>query len=176
MSQRIAAVVAAIIGACAVSIEFGTTWLIDGFVDGGVAAEWLPQLETMGQTAVAYSYASQVLTFVLTFVVVAALGYWAGTRLDVRREYGSLAGHLALGGGVGYMGGLVVFILLVVGWSTPSDPILGLGLLLGMAVATGIHFALVGLAGAALAEFGFTLRSPLNDAPTSDADPSAETK
>lgn len=177
MSQRTTGVAAAVIAAAAVTIEFGSSVLVDGVADGETAIGWLPQLDTIGQTAVAYLYASRIVAFVLTFLVVAALGYWAGTRLDITREYGSLLGSLAVGGGVGYLAGLVLVGVLVGDyWPAPTDSLFGLGALLGLAVATAIHFALVGLAGAALAEFGFDPLSSRNDVPVSDTDAPADAK
>lgn len=149
-------VTAAILAAGAIIVRFGSGIYVDRVASDGGTVGWLPQLETTGQTVVAYLWMSRAIGFVLTIVGVAALGYWAGRRLDVPRESRTILGSLAVGGSTGHLVGMVVFVW-VIGPSS-STPFEGTGLvelviLLGAALATAIQFSLVGFAGAALAEF-----------------------
>lgn len=147
---------AAILAAGAIVVEFGTGIYADRLGAGGGELGWLPQLETTGRTVVAYLWVSRAIGFVLTIVGVAALGYWAGRRLDVPRESRTIVGSLAVGGSAGHLAGMVVFVSLIApSGSTPVEGtgVLELVILLGAAFATAIQFSLVGFAGAALAEF-----------------------
>lgn len=158
MIQKTVAALAAVIAALAVVVNLGSSLLPEYVVDG--AAGWAPQFGTMGQTALVYMYTAQAVGFGLGVLGVAALGYWAGRRLDVTREYRSLVGALAIGGFVGQLVGLLGAFAVLGGISVPqsialSDVLFGVVPLAWNAVATGVQFGLIGLAGAALAEFGF---------------------
>lgn len=87
--------------------------------------------------------------FVLVYVVLFGLAYWAGRSLDLRVEYGTVVGLPVLLGAVGalaahwYVAGLAdteMFDLLTL-----------IGIALARSVATGIELGVVVLAGAALA-------------------------
>ena len=157
MVRRIVALLSALTAALVVIVNIGSAIVVDGLADW--SGEMLPQVGTLGQTALIYSYASNVLTFVLGVLVVAGVGYWAGQRLDVADEYPSLAVAFAAGGAVGYLLGMTSIFALAGGPSLESllsaDVFFLVAPLLGNAVAYGIRFLLIGLAGAALAEFGF---------------------
>ena len=157
MVRRIVALVSALTAALIVFVNIGSSFLIEGLADGDAGV--LPQVGTLGQTVLVYSYASTLLAFVLGVLVVAGLGYWAGQRLDVADEYPSLAAAFAGGGAVGSLLAMASVFALAGGpdfGSLLSTDVFFLAApLLGNAAAFGIRFLLVGLAGAALAEFGF---------------------
>lgn len=171
MRIKITGAVAALLSLTAVLVDFGTDWYVNRLAEDGAISGWLPQFETVGQTVIVYLYASVAVTFGLTILGVAALGYWAGMKLDVTHEYRPLVGSLAIGGGTGYLTALLILGLNVGGSlsSLGSDAVLLLAMLLGGTVATGIEFALVGLAGAALAEFEFAPFSGRKTADSSDS-------
>jgi len=168
MRLKVAAIGAVLISLTTLLIEVWTEWYVDQFLrDGGIGG-WLPQLETTGQTAVAYLYVSQAVTFTLSVFGIAALGYWVGLQLDLTSEYRSLLGYFAVGGGSGYL--LAIPLMGLISGEVGSWSALSVVFLAGAAVATGIQFALTGLAGAALAVFGFTSVTRQDSIATSDTE------
>lgn len=172
MDKKGVGIITGVIAAGTVPLEFGALQIINRFVNEG----WLPVLETTGQTMTIYLYLSQALLFVLAFIGVAGLGYWIGTRLDVSREYGTVFGSFALGGSIGYLCGMILVGAFFGTFSSEMGPLLGLSLVLMLTVVKAIQFALVGLAGAALAQFGFGRRSQPNGVQTSNNQPVVDTK
>lgn len=152
MRPSVAGVVAATAAAMVQLVNYGTSELVDTLGTRG-AADWLPQLAPSGWTATLYLYTSDAITFVLAVPFIALLGYWVGQSLDVSETYPRIAGSFAVGGGVGFLVGFV----LIGGGIRFWEALFFVG---GKAAATGIQFAFVGLAGAALAEFGVGRRSP----------------
>lgn len=161
MRLKIVAAAAGLISLITVVVDVVTSFYLDQLADGSGTFAWFPQLETVGRTALAYSYASEAAVFGLSILGVAALGYWAGLRLDLATQFRPLLGYLAVGGGAGQLLALPLSGLIV------GESILPFGstwlptfaILLGGLVATGLQFALVGLAGATLAEFGVGARA-----------------
>lgn len=152
MRPRVAGVAAATAAATIQLVNYGISQVVDTLGTRG-AADWLPQFGSSGWTATVYFYASDAITFVLAVPLVALLGYWVGQSLDVSETYPRIAGSFAVGGGVGFLVGLLLTGVAIRFW----EALLIVG---GKAAATGIQFAFVGLAGAALAEFGVGRRSP----------------
>lgn len=149
-------VAAAILAAGATIMEYGTGIYVDRLGSDSGELAWLPQLETTGQTVLAYLWVSRAIGFGLAVVGVAALGYWAGRRVALPRESRTIIGSLAVGGSVGHLIGMMVFVTLIAPSGSPFFEGTGLGellILLGVAIATAIQFSLIGFAGAALAEF-----------------------
>lgn len=165
--------------ACAAATSvFVGSWVSYHYHDlsrGGVG--WAPQFDSPAQTAMAYTSASRAITFALSFLVVAALGYRAGRRIDVGAHYRSLIAAFAAGGFVGRLLGVGLVSAFVLGdaaTSLGSGPTLELVSVLAAPLATAIHVALVGLAGAALAAFRSDPHTaerltPSNDAATSES-------
>lgn len=164
MRLKIVAAVAALISLTTVLVDVGSAFYLERLADGGGTFAWFPQLETVGRTALAYSYASDAAVFGLSILGVAALGYWAGLRLDLATQYRPLLGYLAVGGGAGQLLAVPLWGLIIGESALPfgSTWLPTLAILLGGLVATGLRFALVGLAGAALAEFGVGTRAGRN--------------
>lgn len=133
-------------------VNYGTSVLVARLGTRG-AAHWLPQFGSSGWSATVYLYASDAITFVLAVPLVALLGYWVGQSLDVSETYSRIAGSFAVGGVVGFLVGFALIGGGVRFWEA-------LFIVGGKAAATGVQFAFVGLAGAALAEFGVGRRSP----------------
>ena len=168
MRLKVAAIGAALLSLTTLLIEVWTEWYVDQFLTDGGIGGWLPQLETAGQTAVAYLYVSRAVTFTLSVFGIAALGYWVGLQLDLTSEYRSLLGYFAVGGGSGYL--LAIPLMGLISGEVGSWSALSVVFLAGAAVATGIQFALTGLAGAALAVFGFTSVTRQDSIATSDTE------
>lgn len=168
MRLTIAGVGAALISFTTVLFEIGAEWYVDQFLADGGSGGWLPHLETTGQTAAAYLYVSQAVTFALSVLGIAALGYWVGLRLDLTSEYRALLGYLAVGSGGGYL--LAMPFVGRVSGEFESLSVLSAGILAGAAVGTALKVALVGLAGAALAAFGVDTGTRRDDVATANTD------
>lgn len=154
MRFKIAGVVAALLSLTTVVLNMGASWYLEQSGADGRLPGWLPQLETAGQTAVAYLWVSRAATFALSVLCIAGLGYWLGSRLDLSAAYRSLLAAFAIGGGTGHLLGVQVFGQIVHGAFVGFRSALSIAVVLGPVLATGLQFALLGLAGAALAEFG----------------------
>lgn len=179
MRFRSTAAATALLAAVTVALRSGTELLADRLAGGGSVPAWLPQLETIGWTVTAYSLASRAVAFALAVVGIALLGYWVGSRTDVRRDYRPLAGALLLGGGIGHLVGLWVVPVVALGTGVPassaSGVVLGAAGVLVIGLANGLKYALIGVAGAALAEFGAEVRVPGGSASSgTDARPDPE--
>lgn len=148
--------IAGILSFGVVSIEFGFDAFVDRLADGSSTIAWVPQLDSIGQTVLMYSYLINAVVFGLSFIAIAALGYWYGKQADIAEEYPTLVASLS----VGAVGGFGAFILILItvssgGVSSLSGVMYFLVAFGGGAVAIAIQFSLVGLAGGALAHFGF---------------------
>lgn len=141
---------AALLGALLSVVHLSPGYVNRRLLDGDWS--WLPQLDTMSRTVLLYSYVTRGVAFVLGVGVVFALGYWAGTRSDLRENYQGLVLGLGLGGILGYVVALGAFVLV-----PANDPILADDgfltgvLLLGRGIGAAVQFAVVGFAGAAFA-------------------------
>lgn len=98
------------------------------------------------------THASNVAGFVLPYVVLLGLAYWAGGRLQLRRQYGWLAGFTFLATAVGYLLGTLVVVSQVLP-STGGSILTVAVVLLGGAIALGVKLSVVTVAGASLAHF-----------------------
>lgn len=146
MRLNVAGVAAAISAVLIQLVEQTTSAFVDELRTGD-AIGWLPQLESTGWTASLYSYTSLFVMFLLAVPLMALLGYWVGQSLDVSQAYPRIFKTFAVGGGVGFIAAAVLI--------GPSIYFVeGLVIVAGFSAATGIRFAFVGVAGAALAEFG----------------------
>ena len=152
MRARVAGVAAAVTAAMIQLVEHETTVLITSLRTED-AIGWLPQLEAVGQTATVYLYASRAVTFLLAVPLVVLLGYQAGQSLDASQSYSRIAGTFGVGGGVGFVAATVLIGLSSMPSLMAYQSVLGLIIVGSIAAATGIQFAFMGLAGAALAEF-----------------------
>lgn len=98
------------------------------------------------------THASNVAGFVLPYVVLLGLAYWAGGRLQLRRQYGWLAGVTFLATAVGYLLGALLFVYPIL--SSTGESVLSIAVIfLGGAIALGVKLSVVSLAGASLAHF-----------------------
>lgn len=146
MRMKVAGFAAAVISAIIPLVSYGTGKLVDSLGTTDFPS-WLPQLESTGWTANIYLYTSDAIIFLLAVPLIALLGYRVGLSLQVSETFSRIVGVFAAGGGAGFIAGVAVVWLRLPTW----EIFLIYG---GKAVATGIQFGLVGLAGAALAEFG----------------------
>lgn len=120
-----------------------------GVLDG--IRQYLPIFVDVDATTIGvWFFGFSVLEFLLVPVTLFALAYWAGTRIDVPRTYGSFAVQ------VGVVGMLLSFfghvaVVLAAGSGVNSFLLLpSLGL---RALTRGTTFGIVGVAGAAVAHF-----------------------
>ena len=125
-----------------------------GLFAGGLAAlgRFLPFVLDQGQVAVAVTVVDG-LAFLLSPVAVAVVGYGAGSRVDVGEAYGRIVAIFAgVGGAAALVGGAALTFGLADTLARAS--VLDLGLTFVFApIATGVSFALAGLAAAAVAQF-----------------------
>ena len=126
-----------------------------GLFVGGLAAfgRFMPLIldQAPAQADVAVA-AVNVLGFLLAPVAVAVVGYGAGGRVDVSEAYVRIAAIFGIVGGVAALvGGLVVTVAGVDAIGRASS--VRLVFTLVTPVATGVYFALTGLAAAAVAQF-----------------------
>lgn len=120
---------------------------------GDVTSSWLPQLETVGRTILFYEYLSRTAAFLFGTVAVLAVGYRAGARLDLSSRYRRFTLTLGIAGAVGQLAFFVVYPTVVLGGSPAAPGAPTAVAWLGWTVGTGVHFAVVGFAGAAFAQF-----------------------
>ena len=128
-----------------------------GLFAGGLEAlgRFLPfvlDLPYEGQIAVAVAVVDG-LAFLLSPVAVAIVGYGAGSRVDVGEAYGRIVAVFAgVGGAASLVGGAALTLGLADTIARAS--VLDLGLTFVFApIATGVSFAIAGLAAAAVAQF-----------------------
>jgi len=125
-----------------------------GLFAGGLAAlgRFLPFVLDQGQVAVAVAVVDG-LAFLLSPVAVAVVGYGAGSRVDVGEAYGRIVAVFAgVGGAASLVGGAALTLGLADTIARAS--VLDLGLTFVFApIATGVSFAIAGLAAAAVAQF-----------------------
>ena len=125
-----------------------------GLFAGGLAAlgRFLPFVLDQGQVAVAVAVVDGI-AFLLSPVAVAVVGYGAGSRVDVGEAYGRIVAVFAgVGGAASLVGGAALTLGLADTIARAS--VLDLGLTFVFApIATGVSFAIAGLAAAAVAQF-----------------------
>ena len=127
-----------------------------GLFAGGLAAlgRFLPFVLDWPQEQVAVAVTVvDGLAFLLSPVAVAVVGYGAGSRVDVGEAYGRIVAIFAgVGGAASLVGGAALTFGLADTIARAS--VLDLGLTFVFApIATGVSFALAGLAAAAVAQF-----------------------
>ena len=125
-----------------------------GLFAGGLAAlgRFLPFVLDQGQVAVAVAVVDG-LAFLLSPVAVAVVGYGAGSRVDVGEAYGRIIAVFAgVGGAAALVGGAALTFGLADTLARASVLDLGLTFVF-VPIATGVSFALAGLAAAAVAQF-----------------------
>ena len=153
MALRESAAGATLLGALLFVVQFASEAVGELFTDGGVG--WLPQLSTVGTTVTVYLYLLRGLGFVLSIAAVFVLGYWAGSRLDLKTDYRRFVLALGAGGALGYLVAGVAGIVATEGATgvTTLDLFSLVTLLVGIGIplGVGIQFAVVGFAGAAFA-------------------------
>ena len=155
MPLRESGVGAALVGATLAIVRVAPEYLARGILHESWA--WLPRLGTAGRTVILYTHVIRAISFVLGVVAVFALGYWAGTRFDLRARYRRFVATLAIGGSVGYVGGLLALVApgVVSGELAVRDgPSLVTIVVVGRVLAVSIQFAVIGFAGAAFASLG----------------------
>lgn len=126
---------------------------------------WVPQLESIGRTTLLYAYLSRGLAFAVGTLAVFALGYWAGTRLELATACRSVAPAIGVGGAVGYVVGTLLLLGGLGGMERADTGVvdgvgIGVGILLAQLIAQGVRFAIVGFAGAALASLADDRAAP----------------
>lgn len=143
------------LGAGLLGFVLALVHLTPGYVNDrllGDASGWLPQLDSMGQTVLLYSYTARGVAFVVGIVGVLALGYRVGTRLDLRADYGRFSLVLGVGGAVGYVVATAAFVSVLADGPVLGDAtLLTAALWLGRIAGVVLQFAIVGFAGAAFA-------------------------
>jgi hypothetical protein len=104
-------------------------------------------------------FAVSAVGFVLSPVLVFALGYWTGRRVDVPRTYPSVAAAFGVGGGLATLAGFAAVLLVGV---IPDAGNLGMAAFSAThtAVVRGVSYAVTGVAGAAVAHFRVAERNP----------------
>lgn len=104
-------------------------------------------------------FAVSVVGFVLSPVLVFAVGYWTGRRVDVPRAYPSVALVFGVGGGLATLAGFAAVLLVGV---APDASDLGMAAFSAThtAVVRGVSYAVTGVAGAAVAHFRTAERNP----------------
>jgi hypothetical protein len=113
---------------------------------------WVPHLQSVGHTTTVYLYLSQATTFLLAVPFVAILGFWTSGQINSSKMHPKIMATFAIGGGAGFIIGTLPVILTS---NSPWGPglFLGLVIMLCVAAATAVQFSLLGLSGAALAEY-----------------------
>jgi len=110
---------------------------------------WLPYVaDTPALTVIFYDNVVMVAGFVLSPLLVFAVGFVVGRRLELTREYRGVLTALLVGSVAGYALGRLVAVFLAFGF-TVSVPAL-LGLVLPTLVVGAARAVLAGFAGAAL--------------------------
>jgi len=125
------------------------------FVVGAYTAfqRFLPLALTRDPSAVgALSGLADVVGFLLSPVAVFALAYWLGGRLDVSRAWRRVAVAFGVYGGVAFAVGFALAALVLSNAGAAVLPGLVVASLY-TAVFRGVSFALVGVAGAAVADY-----------------------
>lgn len=97
---------------------------------------------------------------VVSPVLVLAVGYRAGTRRNVAREYGAVAAAFAVGGGVGYLVGYVAAVVALPEGGVAGQTLPLAGSAAYSAVVEAGWFAVAGVAGAAVGQFRTAERNP----------------
>lgn len=153
MVLRVSGLVAALIGFVVSVVQLSPGYVTQQLADGHW--QWVPRLETMGQTLVLYNYIVDGVVFGFGVVGVFALGYWVGTELDLRTAYRRFALTIGVGGLLGYLLPIVaavIFVLLGDGADVlGSIDTLSLLLFAGRTIGFAIQVAIIGFAGAAFA-------------------------
>ncbi|WP_430505059.1 hypothetical protein [Haloparvum sp. PAK95] len=155
MNVKIAGILTAVLAIVIPLLEYTISAFTNALQQGGGGVHWFPHLETTGQTIQFYSMASQTITFLLAVPMITVLGFMLGKNLDVGQDYSLVISIFAVGGAVGNL-----FWLLAIGLINGSSNLFivqswfALAVGLGTVAATSLQFALLGLAGAAPAEFG----------------------
>lgn len=171
MRLQIAGILTAVLAALTRVVEYSVTRFTDAVAQGGGAAGWYPHLETVGRTIAFYSATSRAVVYLCSVPLVAVLGFTVGRRRDAANEYRPVIETFAVGGGVGALAGLLA--VGAVGGSSilaGVQTVAGAATVVGIVAATAIQFALLGLAGAALATFGVGPGAgrPADETPTSE--------
>lgn len=113
------------------------------------SSSWLPAVgNSPAVTVMAYDNVVAVAGFLLSPVLVFAVGYVFGRRADLPREYGPVLAALSAGSVVGYGVGRTVAVLLTVGGDVSVWGVVGM--VLPATVFVVARVALVGFAGAAV--------------------------
>lgn len=150
MDVRNAGMGATLVGIVLALVDLSPAYVNQQLVgDGG---NWLPRFERTSRTILFYNYASRGVSFVVAVGAVLALGYLAGSRLDLQADYRRLVLALGLGGLLGYLLAQVVVVWLLSDGAVLGDTAILTGaLFLARPIAVALEFAVVGFAGAAFA-------------------------
>lgn len=152
MPLRSTGIGAALTGFLLALVHFSPSFVSQRIIDE--ESNWLPQLESVGQTIVAYQYVSRGVAFLLAVGVILALGYRAGSRLALRDDYRRFLLTIGLGGLLGYAVGLApVMVLASEGSWLMDNTAVTVTYLLTRSIGVALEFAVVGFAGAAFATF-----------------------
>ena len=129
----------------------------------GVITEWmlaaddpLPVGNSLGESVVIVRSLLDAGAFAVGFGGVFLLGYWAGSRVMLRHRYRQLLATLGVGGALGYVLVLVLFLSYsaLAGGDLPdvTGGVTSLLVFASRATAITVQFAVVGIAGASIAE------------------------
>lgn len=155
MRLQLAGILTAVLAALTRVVEYSVTRFTEAVAQGGGAAGWYPHLETAGRTIVFYSATSRAVVFLFSVPLVAVLGFTVGRRRDAANDCRPVIETFAVGGGVGALAGLLAVGAVGAGSVLAGvQTATGAVTVVGSVAATAIQFALLGLAGAALATFG----------------------
>jgi|GEM_PF-3298025 len=128
---------------------------------------WLPYVaDSPALTVILYDNVVMVVGFVLSPLLVVAVGFAVGRGLDLPSEYRGVLGALLVGSVVGYALGRLAAVLLTYGFDV-SVPAL-LGFVVPALVVGSARAVLAGFAGAAL---GFLVSGRSREAAETSADP-----
>lgn len=124
--------------------------------------DWLPVVGTTGQTVTVYSQVTDAVGPLVTLGLALGLGYYAGRRFDVRREYRRFVGAVGVGSGATLaVAGVVLLAYGSVAGTVDAFDVIFLLTSLLTAVATVTLPVVAGsLAGAALVTFETDRESP----------------
>lgn len=147
-----AALLGGVLALLHLSPAYVTTWLMS--IDN-ISILWI---ETHVEAITFFQSVLGAGGFFVGFGGVFLVGYWAGGQVALRQQYRELLAAIGVGGVLGYLVPLVLLLLYAVlfGGGPFANQNLGVAtvlLLSGRVIGVSIQFAVVGVAGGAVAEF-----------------------
>lgn len=174
--------IAAIAGFLILGVRNGPAAIVDRvFADPTRIPGWVPVIDTLGTTALLFTYAADFVGTVVPWGIALAFGYAVGRRLNVASEYRTFVKTVVVGSllpvGIAW-GVLLVFGNVSAPFSTGSL-LVQVGLILSLVADSSLTVVVGAFAGAALSHFhsndGTPVRPTTADDTTAASPPTTDT-